>query len=459
MNPISSIGERIASDDSLTVESICGMVRDDDEKCAAVEAILSASIGKPPLVRARMMRALAKITGDDAYQQKVYDAITEAVAFEFELPKAPTRAAILHDQVVWAKSPVRIDLAGGWSDTPPICNERGGAVVNLAVKLNGEYPIQAIAKLNTRGCIHLSSIDLGESIDFTSAEQILDYTDPRQWSALAKAALVVAGVAPSKPGESLSKWLDVLGGGIDLTIFSSVPKGSGLGTSSILGATILACLDRVLGREFDVGNLIHRSSMLEQLLRTGGGWQDQIGGIVPGLKFMETKPGSDQTVSIEKLDFKYAEEFTSRCLLYYSGQKRMARNILQNVVNSYLDRNPDVIETIESLKDGACASRDAFKAGDSAVFIGKTREYWALKRRIDAGSTNESIEKLLAFADDGESAAILTGAGGGGFAFIVARDRATAARIKAKMLAHPVNDLARFFDFEIDKRGLNVTLM
>ena len=31
----------------------------------------------------------------------------------------------------------RIDLSGGWSDTPPITNEHGGIVANVAVKVDG----------------------------------------------------------------------------------------------------------------------------------------------------------------------------------------------------------------------------------------------------------------------------------------------------------------------------------
>ena len=32
------------------------------------------------------------------------------------------------DTIIVANAPVRIDLAGGWSDTPPICYETAGAV-------------------------------------------------------------------------------------------------------------------------------------------------------------------------------------------------------------------------------------------------------------------------------------------------------------------------------------------
>lgn len=39
---------------------------------------------------------------------------------------------------VEARSPVRIDLAGGWTDTPPICYEAGGKVTGVAVSIDGE---------------------------------------------------------------------------------------------------------------------------------------------------------------------------------------------------------------------------------------------------------------------------------------------------------------------------------
>ena len=38
--------------------------------------------------------------------------------------------------------------------------------------------------------------------------------------------------------------LQDFGGGIELTTLVGIPKGSGLGTSSILGAVILAVLNR-----------------------------------------------------------------------------------------------------------------------------------------------------------------------------------------------------------------------
>ena len=40
------------------------------------------------------------------------------------------------------KLPLRVNWGGGWSDTPPYCNENGGTVLNCAIKLGGEFPVE-----------------------------------------------------------------------------------------------------------------------------------------------------------------------------------------------------------------------------------------------------------------------------------------------------------------------------
>jgi len=394
-------------------------------------------------------------------QAQAFAAVAEAVAVSFEQADRPRPAAILHDQVVWVTTPVRIDFAGGWSDTPPICTELGGTVLNAAVTLNGLYPVQVMAKLNTQGCIRLSSIDLGERKEFRTTAELLDHHDPTDWATLAKAALILAGAAPSRAEEPLGAWLKVLGGGLDLTIFSSLPKGSGMGTSSILGAAVIACLDRVLGVPFNTDRLFRMTSILEQRMCTGGGWQDQVGGIMPGVKLIRTQPGADQTVSLRWTVFDMSEgsELKRRCLLYFTGQKRMARNILHNVVSGYLARDPLVLRTLRELKDSAPEAKEALDAQDIDGFARVIARYWELKKRIDPGSTNAPIEALLRSVAGETQAALLPGAGGGGFIFLLARSAAAAERIRRTFERRPLNTHARFFDFDVDQQGLKVTVL
>jgi galactokinase/mevalonate kinase-like predicted kinase len=259
----------------------------------------------------------------------------------------------------------------------------------------------------------------------------------------------------------LKKQLERLGGGLDLTIFSALPKGSGMGTSSILGAAVLACLDRVLGVPFSTDRLIFMTSMLEQRMSTGGGWQDQVGGIMPGVKLIRTEPGVDQTVNLRwsVFDMREGSDLKKRCLLYFTGQKRMARNILQNVVGGYLERNPVILQTVQDLKRTALETKEALDAQDIEGFARGVNRYWDLKKQIDPGSTNKPIEKLLKMVKDDCLATLLPGAGGGGFIFIIAKSAESAERIIEKFEKRPPNKHARFFDFDVDQQGLKVTVL
>jgi len=402
------------------------------------------------------------------HQNLALKAVTQAVESSVELTHEPRPAAILHDQAVWVTAPARIDFAGGWSDTPPICLERGGAVLNAAVTLNGQYPIQVIAKLNEDRCIRLTSIDLGSQEIYRDADEINGPTDLTHWSSLAKAALVLSGIVPERSTSHqstparLEAWLDVLGGGLDLTLFSGLPKGSGMGTSSILGAAVLACLARVLGRQLSHHELIAQTSLLEQRMTSGGGWQDQVGGIVAGVKLIQTEPGIAQTPQLQWSVFggtqSGSDDLQRRMLMYYSGHKRLARNILQNVVARYLAREPETIAVIDQLKNGAVQAKQALEANDIVAFSRCLSHYWELKKTIDPGSTNAQIENIMEQVQPYVSAASVCGAGGGGFMLFIARDEDAVHTIRHRLQSTPA-PAGRFFDFAVDGQGLKVTVL
>lgn len=472
-----NVTQRLLADDTLAAETICAEIKTEDEAVQLLNQLAVLAMdeaAEKPLLRARILRLMAMIqaglghkkkrnefTPAEALQKQALEAVAESVAISFEPVTRARPAAILHDQVVWTTTPVRIDFAGGWSDTPPICSEHGGTVLNAAVTLNGLYPIQVMAKLNTEGCIRLSSIDLGERKEIRTTAELLDHSNPHEWATLAKAALVLSGIGPSTEKQSLKSWLTTLGGGLDLTIFSALPKGSGMGTSSILGAAVMACLDRVLGVPYQADRIIRMTSILEQRMCTGGGWQDQVGGIMPGVKLIRTQPGSDQTVSLRwsVLDLADDSDLKQRCLLYFTGQKRMARNILQNVVGNYLARTPKSLQLVHDLKMNALETKEALDAKDVDGFARGVARYWEQKKAIDPGATNGPIENLLASIQQDVQASVLPGAGGGGFIFMLAKTAEAAHRIRATLNANPLNAHSRFFDFAIDYQGLKITVL
>ena len=215
----------------------------------------------------------------------------------------PLRCAVKKDQIVWARSPVRFDLAGGWTDTPPYTNRYGGAVVNVAVDLNGQSPIQVFARRTPEPQLALHSIDLGLTEIIGDTAALRGFRNPGSPFSLPRAALVLIGLGAGKPdGAPLAPIFQAAGGGLELTLLCAVPKGSGLGTSSVLAGTILAALERFYGMPVLRDELFLQVLEVEQMLTTGGGWQDQIGGLVGGLKYIESRPALKPRPVIHQLD-------------------------------------------------------------------------------------------------------------------------------------------------------------
>ena len=96
--------------------------------------------------------------------------------------------------------PLRVNFGGGWSDTPPYCNENGGTVLNAAVLLNGERPVKVSLKRLPEKKIVFDSRDMdvhGEFEEITALQSVGDPFDP---FVLQKAALLACGIIPAHGG-------------------------------------------------------------------------------------------------------------------------------------------------------------------------------------------------------------------------------------------------------------------
>ena len=345
------------------------------------------------------------------------------------------------DDCITVELPLRIDFAGGWSDTPPICFKMGGAVFNAAVVLEGVKPVKVCVRRLREREVRVESVDLGKSGVLKSLAEIRAPKDPHDWCALVKSALTVTK-------------FDFSRGGLEIAISADVPKGSGMGTSSILGAALVEALERIAGRKPEWKRVASLTLALEKEMATGGGWQDQIGGLVPGAKLVETKPGKGQNPSLKSVSRNSAAAFSrflkDRSLLYFTGRKRMARNILRGVIG-FFEENPDDIahSIVRRLKGDAVRAFKAVESCDWDSFCSAVNDYWLSKKALDPGSTNPLVELIIARMAPWISAVSLCGAGGGGFMFVIARSKEAKAKIKSVLEKHPPIKSGRFFDFEI----------
>ncbi len=376
--------------------------------------------------------------------------------------KQTPRLSVYPDQIVWGRSPVRIDLAGGWTDTPPYCLMEGGSVVNIAIELNGQPPLQTYIKPCKEPHIILRSIDLGAMEVVETYEQLAAYNKVGSPFSIPKAALVLAGFQPGFSQEtypSLRAQLEAFGCGIELTLLSAIPAGSGLGTSSILAATVLGAVNDFCSLAWDKNEIGRRTLVLEQLLTTGGGWQDQFGGVLGGVKLLDTQRGFDQNPRVRWLpDAVFTQPEYAQChLLYYTGITRTAKKILAEIVRRMFVNHHQQLLQLREMKAHSMDMYEAIQRQDFLAMGQLISKTWQQNQRIDSGTNPDSVCRITDLIDDLCLGYKLPGAGGGGYLYMVAKDPESAARIRQILTMQQPNANARFVDMTLSKTGLQVS--
>ncbi len=382
-------------------------------------------------------------------------------ASAYDQPQQP-RLSVYKDQIVWGRSPVRIDLAGGWTDTPPFCLHEGGHVVNIAIELNGQPPLQVYVKPARSFNLILRSIDLGASETLTTYDQLRCFNQVGSPFSIPKAALALCGFLPEFAQEkypSLEAQLKAFGAGLEITLLSAIPAGSGLGTSSILSSTVLGALSDFCGLGWDAHEIANRTLILEQLLTTGGGWQDQYGGVLRGVKLLQTEAGLRQNPLVRWLpdDLFTAEEYRACHLLYYTGITRTAKGILGEIVRGMFLNDTARLDILHEMKGHALDLYDAIQRGNFAEMGRLVGRSWTLNQALDSGTNPPAVEAIVRQVSDLCLGLKLPGAGGGGYLYMVAKDPEAAGRIRSLLQACPPNDCARFVEMTLSRKGLQVS--
>ncbi len=362
---------------------------------------------------------------------------------------------VADDQIVWGRSPVRIDIAGGWTDTPPYCLMEGGNVINFAIELNGQPPLQAYVRPSKELRVVLRSIDLGAMEVVETTEQLTDFMHVGSPFSIPKAALVLAGFGK----RVLREELEAFGAGIELTLLSAIPAGSGLGTSSILASTVLGALNDFCGLGWDKNEIGHRTLMLEQMLTTGGGWQDQFGGVLGGVKLLQTGRGFDQSPQVRWLpnDLWTQPEYRACHLLYYTGITRTAKSILAEIVRRMFLNHHEELSLLREMKAHTMEMYEAIQRNDFLQMGLLVRKTWLQNQALDSGTNPPQVAALTSLIDDLCLGYKLPGAGGGGYLYMIAKDPEAAARIKQILGEHRQNKNARFVEITLSTKGLQIS--
>nr|XP_031536672.1 L-fucose kinase isoform X5 [Vicugna pacos] len=369
-------------------------------------------------------------------------------------------------QWVVAECPARVDFSGGWSDTPPLAYELGGAVLGLAVRVDGRRPIGARARRipepELRLAVGPQQDKMAMKIVCWSLDDLQDYCQPHAPGALLKAAFICAGIVSIHSKLPLSEQLlCTFGGGFELHTWSELPHGSGLGTSSILAGAALAALQRAAGRAVGTEALIHAVLHLEQVLTTGGGWQDQVGGLMPGIKVGRSRAQLPLKVEVEEITVpaSFVQKLNDHLLLVYTGKTRLARNLLQDVLRSWYARLPDVVQNAHNLVQHTEACAEAFRQGSLPLLGQCLTSYWEQKKLMAPGCEPLAVRHMMDVLAPHVHGQSLAGAGGGGFLYLLTKEPRQKEALEAVLAKTEGLGNYSVHLVEVDTQGLSLKLL
>ncbi len=371
---------------------------------------------------------------EDISYKLLKDVICGETLGRFPFPK---NAVITQDEVI-VKMPVRVNFCGSPSDAAPYCIEHGGTMIDGTLLLKNDYPIVITAKKLKENVIEFGSDDLKAKTSFSDIRDIQHCDNTDDTFALHKACLVAMGLIPeTDTSESIDDICKRIGGGISLSTSVDVPKGSGLGTSSIIAVGCIKAINLLFGMEPNEEAIYAQVFAAEQLMSTGGGWQDQVGGYDYGIKYFTAQPGAYQKIEVErpKISEETFKDVSDRFCLIFSGQRRLAKNVLREEMNKCIGNRNSTLDLVEQIRELCVIMKYHLEKGDVTSFAKCISKQFEIIKQIDKGASNTCIEYIFEVCDDLIDGKSICGAGGGGFLQVVLKEGVT-----REMLAQRIDE-------------------
>ncbi len=330
--------------------------------------------------------------------------------------------------VVRARAPLRISFAGGGTDVSPYCDDHGGAVLSATFN---KYVHVALTP-NAEGRIGLHSIDYETAVQYGSAGALpLD----------GRLDLIKACINRLHAGHNQ---------GFDIRVHSDAPPGSGAGASSALVVAVLAAVREWRRLPLGEHELAETAFQVERCdLRIAGGRQDQYSAAFGGFNFMEFR-GSTAVITPLRIPPSVVGELEERLVLAYAGGSRVSAGIIADQVRRYTAGESESIHAMHDLKALAHEALRALVSGDVDRFGQITHRGWQQKKRLSGKISSPKLDAMYDRARDaGAIGGKVSGAGGGGYMFFVARHDAKKDVIQALREAG-----CQLVDFSFERNGV-----
>lgn len=311
-------------------------------------------------------------------------------------------------QIIRARAPLRLGLAGGGTDVSPYCDTHGGYVLNAAID---RYAYAVIKTLDEPLVRFVATDQQAEKEKATSEPLVLNgRLDLHK-------AVYNHMVQHFNGGQPIP---------LELSTFCDAPAGSGLGSSSTLVVAMVRAFVELLNLPLDdysIAKLAHRLERVDCALQ--GGRQDQYSATFGGFNFMEFF--ADERAIINPLRIKnwILCELEASLVLFFTGVSRESARIIADQSNNVKSGTADALEAMHGIKREALVMKECLLRGDFGGLVESMRQGWENKKRSAKTVSNTHIDEIYEAAlKAGALAGKVSGAGGGGFmAFFVPTEK------------------------------------
>lgn len=290
-----------------------------------------------------------------------------------------------------AKSPTRVDLAGGTLDCWPLF-----LLVDQAITTNVSISIWTKAVLEPRqdSEIEVRVHDLNYRRQFENLDQLLACSDQ-------SLDLIKRHVAYWKPTK-----------GFLLETSSESPIGGGLGGSSSLCISLIKVFSQWLDVKMSLNEIVILAGNLEaQILKKPTGTQDYFGALSHGLNAIHYTPAGPK---LERLPANVSA-LNQQLTLVYTGKPHHSGLNNWQVLKNAMDGDAGTRQALQDLKHVADRVYEACQKSEWSRLTDLFREEYRARVALSAGFSSPEIRRLEEVVlKAGGDAVKICGAGGGG---------------------------------------------
>jgi len=321
--------------------------------------------------------------------------------------------------MIIVKAPLRISLGGGGTDLPGYFLKNNGFVISAAI--NKYITIVINENLKNRYEIKYSKYEKVLKIDKIKHNIIRECL----------------------------KYLKIKKG-LEISSFSDVPHGTGLGSSGAFTVCLLKGLYLLKKIKISNKNLALKAFYIERkILKQPVGLQDQFTATYGGILKQVYKKKKILIKNI-KINKNIKKNFNKKLILIYTGITRYSKIILQR--QDYLSsiNNKEIIDNLNRIKKIGYQVYSEIINNNFNNYGKLLNDHWQSKIKIDKKISNKKIKNIISLCmKNNVISCRVVGAGAGGYILAFANDfRKIIKILKIKKIL--------FLNIKLEERGVRI---